>query len=113
MERRKKEQAYDQDVVDGEVLSELSELEEVDERSVPTVYTQLKTSSRSSSEAGSFHTRGQPLNINSQDFVTNGGSLSSESVPESWDCLASHPRLPWALRFGLPVLDLALICLFM
>lgn len=30
----------------------------------------------------------------------------------TWDCLAFHPRLPFAMRFGLPVLDLAIICLF-
>jgi len=123
----KKKQASDEDVVEGElrwapqdeVLSELSELEEINEQASPGVYQQLKTISRSSSEAGSFHTRGQPLNINGQDadrrFRRNSdGSPEFEPpVPKTWECLASHPRLPWALRFGLPVLDLALICLFM
>ncbi len=41
-------------------------------------------------------------------------SMMSEpyTISNSWDCLACHPRIPFAARFGLPVLDLALILMF-
>jgi hypothetical protein len=39
-------------------------------------------------------------------------TVSAERMQSRTDCLACHPRLPIGLRWGLPILDLAVMCLF-